>query len=146
MQLRNGKATTTSNVRCTAQKASTKIPRGCTTNKSANRAHSTRAPAFSVSEFSGMISEFNLSYRGAYQRSHGLCEIYDYMDDHIEAIRQLKNGSVLNIMRKHTIKLVDEATKTAITHGKEPDTLDAVVMLVPKMLAVLAKMGPEDSS
>ena len=149
MQLRNGKSTV-NRIRCTAQKASPRAPFGAVPSARANGrapksyvSHATYDHTFSVSELSGMICESNLRHKGTYQRSHGLCEIYDYLYEHLEAIRELKGGEVLKVMRNHTIKLVGDAAKGAIRDGKDPDTLESLQMLTAKMLAVLAKMGPE---
>lgn len=138
MQLRNGKSTARQNIiRCTPQKASLIIPtKSCLSNDSDDS-------PFYVGKLSEMIKDFNIRYEGPHQRSNRLCEIYDYMNQHIEAIRELKGGVVLNIMRKHTIKLVEESTNTAIIYGKNPDILNAILKLTTKMLLVLAKMGPE---
>jgi hypothetical protein len=128
MQLRNGKNTL--KLHCKMQRASAiRMP----TNDDIRHEM--------IIELRAMIDEINMRYHGPYMRMRGFCEVYEFLDDNLDLIQWSK--PFIDDMRINTIRNITETANISMYHGADPEILDVINILSPKMHSFLSRIGPE---
>jgi hypothetical protein len=90
-------------------------------------------------ELKGMITEFALNYETPFQRTNGLCEIYDYLIEHATYIRGLGDTLLLNNMRKRTLILIRDAAANAARYPADTELQKIIWRLIPKLVLFIEK-------
>lgn len=133
MQLRNGKTTGPKVIKCCSQKVRKTVPysESCVSYDTHE--------SFSIDKLKGILEEFALRYETPFQRAHGLCEIYDYLNDQVESIRSLWDGVLLDTMRKQSFTLIRDVVHYITLYREEPELHEVFCKLIPKLVSFLEK-------
>jgi hypothetical protein len=134
MQLRNGKTTGYKIVRCCAHKARKSVPYAAKSCVSRDTHDS-----FSIDELRGMLTEFALRYENPIQRAYGLCEIYEYLNEHVESIKDFEDGLPTTTIRKQALILIRDAVANVALYPKDAELQEAIQTIVPKLVSFLEK-------
>ncbi len=113
MQLRNGKITNNRVVRCTSQRVSapgTKMPKSSVSNYRDDYENT-------IDSLNGIIYEYEEKYVGTLPKLHGLCEIYTFIVESSEVLKQ--NKVLFDVFRTTATEMLKAIDKIVLDDPRD---------------------------